>query len=637
MNDATTPDDSSTLGLGLSAPQRGSNYRVPARKYRPASFADLIGQEAMVRTISNAFETGRIPQAWILTGVRGVGKTTTARILARALNYELPDGSITGPSIQMPTLGLNCQAIMESRHVDVLEMDAASHNSVDDVRQINDAVRYAPVSARYKVYILDEVHMLSGAAFNALLKTLEEPPPHAKFVFATTEIRKVPVTVLSRCQRFDLRRVEAGTLVAHLEGIAAKETITAEPEALALIARAAEGSVRDALSLLDQAIAHAAGSVRAEDVRQMLGLADRSRVIDLFEALMKGDIAGALKELRDQYDSGADPAVVLNDLAEFTHFVTRVKIVPAVADDRSLAEAERTRGRAFAAALSMRVLARAWQMLFKGLPEVQSAAKPIAAAEMVLVRIAYAADLPTPDEVVRSLTSGDSAAAARPQAGGETTGPSARADAPREASREAPRDTSRGAPRAALAPAPQRQQPLVQEPVAQQADAAPDVAATTTLARFEDLIALAAERRDLQTKTALERDLRLVRFEPGRLEIALEPNASKALIGDLGRRISQWTGQRWMVVVSGEQGQPTVRSQIDARRAELERGVQADPLVKAVLARFPGAQIVAVREGLPDAPPPSIEGDVLPPEPPIDDDSSVFAEHLRPDDSNDDP
>ena len=626
---------------GSAAPGPQGAYRVLARKYRPSNFADLIGQDAMVRTISNAFEAARIPQAWILTGVRGVGKTTTARILARALNYELPDGSITGPSIQMPTLGLNCQAIMESRHVDVLEMDAASHNSVDDVRQINDAVRYAPVSARYKVYILDEVHMLSGAAFNALLKTLEEPPPHAKFVFATTEIRKVPVTVLSRCQRFDLRRVEAGTLVAHLEGIAAKETITAEPEALALIARAAEGSVRDALSLLDQAIAHAAGSVRAEDVRQMLGLADRSRVIDLFEALMKGDIAGALKELRDQYDSGADPAVVLNDLAEFTHFVTRVKIVPAVADDRSLAETERTRGRAFAAALSMRVLARAWQMLFKGLPEVQSAAKPIAAAEMVLVRIAYAADLPTPDEVVRSLTSGDSAAAARPQSGGETAGPTARADAPREisreASREAPRDTSRGAPRAALAPAPQRQQPLVQEPVAQQADAAPDVAATTTLARFEDLIALAAERRDLQTKTALERDLRLVRFEPGRLEIALEPNASKALIGDLGRRISQWTGQRWMVVVSGEQGQPTVRSQIDARRAELERGVQADPLVKAVLARFPGAQIVAVREGLPDAPPPSIEGDVLPPEPPIDDDSSVFAEHLRPDDSNDDP
>ena len=319
-------------------------------------FDDLIGQDAMVRTISNAFESGRIPQAWILTGVRGVGKTTTARILARALNYELPDGSVAAPTIHMPAMGVHCQAIIESRHPDVLEMDAASHNGVEDVRQINDAIRYAPMWARYKVYILDEVHMLSGAAFNALLKTLEEPPPHAKFIFATTEIRKVPVTVLSRCQRFDLRRVDAALLVKHLEDIAAKEQIEVEPAALALLARAAEGSVRDALSLLDQAIAHAAGPVRADDVRQMLGLADRVRIVDLFEALMKGDAAAALKELRAQYDIGADPAVVLADFAEFTHFVTRVKVVPAVADDVSLSEAERTRGRDFAAKLSMRVL-----------------------------------------------------------------------------------------------------------------------------------------------------------------------------------------------------------------------------------------------------------------------------------------
>jgi DNA polymerase III subunit gamma/tau len=314
MNDATTS----------SAP-----YRVLARKYRPSTFDDLIGQDAMVRTISNAFESGRIPQAWVLTGVRGVGKTTTARILARALNYELADGSVTGPTVKMPVLGVHCQAIMESRHLDVIEMDAASHNGVEDVRAINDAVRYAPVSARYKVYILDEVHMLSGAAFNALLKTLEEPPPHAKFVFATTEIRKVPITVLSRCQRFDLRRVDAALLVKHLQGIAAKESIAADTEALALIARAAEGSVRDALSLFDQGIAHAGasgagtstsspGPVRAEDVRGMLGLADRTRVIDLFEALMRADIARALAELRDQYDTGADPAMVLGDLAEFT-------------------------------------------------------------------------------------------------------------------------------------------------------------------------------------------------------------------------------------------------------------------------------------------------------------------------------
>ncbi len=393
------PAKSAEQAQDVAAPAEGTGYRVLARKYRPASFADLIGQDAMVRTISNAFETGRIPQAWILTGVRGVGKTTTARILARALNYQLPDGSVTAPTIDMPALGLHCQAIIESRHIDVLEMDAASHNSVEDVRQINDAIRYAPVSARYKVYILDEVHMLSPSAFNALLKTLEEPPPHAKFIFATTEIRKVPVTVLSRCQRFDLHRVDAALLVKHLEGIAGKEQIEVEPAALALIARAAEGSVRDSLSLLDQAIAHAAGAVRAEDVRQMLGLADRVRIVDLFEALMKGDVAAALKELREQYDIGADPAVVLSDLAEFTHFVTRVKIVPTVADDISLSEAERVRGRAFAAQLSMRVLSRVWQMLLKGMTEVQVSGRPLAAAEMVLVRIAYAADLPTPDEV----------------------------------------------------------------------------------------------------------------------------------------------------------------------------------------------------------------------------------------------
>ena len=335
MSDAQAKNNAADL-KDAAAPGAAA-YRVLARKYRPSTFDDLIGQDAMVRTVSNAFETGRIPQAWVLTGVRGVGKTTTARILARALNYELPDGSITGPTIKMPVLGLHCQAIMESRHLDVIEMDAASHNSVDDVRQINDAVRYAPVSARYKVYILDEVHMLSGVAFNALLKTLEEPPPHAKFTLATTEIRKVPITVLSRCQRFDLRRVDAALLVKHLQNIAAKEGLTVEPEALGLIARAAEGSVRDSPSLFDQAIAHAgrlsgagdtkmlAGPVRAEDVRQMLGLADRTRVIDLFEALMRADIARALQELRDQYDTGADPAMVLGDLAEFTHFVTRVK------------------------------------------------------------------------------------------------------------------------------------------------------------------------------------------------------------------------------------------------------------------------------------------------------------------------
>jgi DNA polymerase-3 subunit gamma/tau len=593
MNDATTST---------------ASYRVLARKYRPSTFDDLIGQDAMVRTISNAFESGRIPQAWILTGVRGVGKTTTARILARALNYELPDGSITGPTVKMPVLGVHCQAIMESRHLDVIEMDAASHNSVDDVRQINDAVRYAPVSARYKVYILDEVHMLSGAAFNALLKTLEEPPPHAKFIFATTEIRKVPITVLSRCQRFDLRRVDAALLVEHLQGIAKKEKIKADAEALALIARAAEGSVRDSLSLFDQAIAHAAGPVRAEDVRGMLGLADRTRVIDLFEALMRADVARALSELRDQYDTGADPAMVLGDLAEFTHFVTRLKIVPALADDVSLTEAERTRGRAFAAKLSMRVLARTWQMLLKGIAEVEAAGRPLAAAEMVLVRIAYAADLPTPDEVVRSLNDRTAGDTVRGNGGGAAApGPASAAPAPRSELRTRPEP--RGTPRAALASA----MPAVVSEPRGEASSVP----VRALGSFTELVALAGEMRDLAIKSALERDVRLVRFEDGKLEIALGASAAKSLVGELSKKLSDWTGRRWMVAVSGEAGESTLWEQAQNRKAELRNDVESDPLVQAVLKRFPGAEIVDIR---PPADAPAGNADELPLTPQGDDD-----------------
>jgi DNA polymerase III subunit gamma/tau len=603
----------------------GAGYRVLARKYRPATFDDLIGQEAMVRTLSNAFESGRIPQAWILTGVRGVGKTTTARILARGLNYELPDGSVKSPTIRMPVLGVHCAAIMQSRHVDVLEMDAASHNGVDDIRQINDAVRYAPVTARYKVYILDEVHMLSTQAFNALLKTLEEPPPHAKFVFATTEIREVPITVLSRCQRFDLRRVESDRLVQHLSGILAKESVEAEPEALALIARAAEGSVRDSLSLLDQAISHAAGSIRAEDVRQMLGLIDHSRIIELFDALMRGDIARAVGELRDQYDSGADPTVVLNELAAFTHFVTRVKIVPSVAEDRTLAEVERKRGREFAVGLSMPVLSRTWQMLLKGISEVKDAARPIAAAEMVLVRIAYAAHLPSPEEVIRAL--GDSSQRPAAPVRGDATasvGPAASVALPPSSyfSRQTGggREGAPVASRYAVAPSaalPSR------DPVSRGAPApaaASSPAAATARApmfsRFADLIAFVGAQRDVVLKSALERDVRLVRFEDGRLEIGLEPSASKALIGDLGQRLSALTGRRWMVIVSAEAGEATVRSQLDAHREDFRRGVQADPLVQSVLAKCPGAQSVAVRQ--PDVLPAAVDDDEPPSDMPID-------------------
>ncbi len=585
MTDAGAPDpkpDSADqggfdLGGGAAKP-----YRVLARKYRPSSFEDLIGQDAMVRTVSNAFETGRIPQAWILTGVRGVGKTTTARILARALNYELPDGSVKGPTIHMPQLGVHCQAIMESRHMDVLEMDAASHTGVDDVRQINDSVRYAPASARYKVYIIDEVHMLSTAAFNAFLKTLEEPPEHAKFVFATTEIRKVPVTVLSRCQRFDLRRVEADVLMKRLSNIAKKESVEIEPEALGIIARAAEGSVRDSLSLLDQAIAHASGSVRAEEVRQMLGLADRTRVIDLFESLVRGDIASAFTEFRAQYDVGADPIVVLSDLAEFVNFVTRVKIVPATADNVAFSETERLRARDFASKLSMRVLSRMWQMLLKGITEAQAATRPAAAAEMVLVRIAYVADLPTPDEAIRMIEQNGGASPAAISSAPSRSQPaptaSAIASAPARAS-AAPRS----APEASARP-----QMMAPAPEAQSAPA-------LKISSFPELVVLAGEKRDLMTKSALETDVRLVRFEDGRLEIALERSAPRTLVNDLSRKLEQWTSRRWTVVVSNEAGQATLREQSLVARNERERAAEADPRVKEVLARFPGAKLVEVR------------------------------------------
>jgi DNA polymerase-3 subunit gamma/tau len=593
------PDGAGQGGFALGRDEAAKPYRVLARKYRPSSFDDLIGQEAMVRTVSNAFETGRIPQAWILTGVRGVGKTTTARILARALNYEKPDGSVKGPTIHMPDLGVNCQAIMESRHMDVLEMDAASHTGVDDVRQINDSVRYAPASARYKVYIIDEVHMLSTAAFNAFLKTLEEPPEHAKFVFATTEIRKVPVTVLSRCQRFDLRRVEADVLMGHLSNIAKKEGVEVEPEALGIIARAAEGSVRDSLSLFDQAIAHAAGLVRADAVRQMLGLADRTRVIDLFEHLARGDIASAFGEFRSQYDVGADPVVVLSDLAEFVNFVTRVKYVPATADNVAFGETERVRAREFAAKLSMRVLSRMWQMLLKGIAEVQTATRPAAAAEMVLVRIAYVADLPTPDEAIRMLDqNGGGSQIASGGAAPSRAAPTAPVSSMSASPMRTPASPRSGAEASAR---PQMAAPLAQT------ESAPVLRITT----FPQLVALAGEKRDILTKTALESDMRLVRFEDGRLEVALERNAARGLVNDLSRKLEQWTGRRWTVIVSNEAGQPTLRSQNEQARNEHARAAEADPRVQEVLARFPGAKVVEVRRLAAEPPESNINGEEL--------------------------
>ena len=594
------------LDLGLAPPAAPASaappaaYRVLARKYRPSSFEDLIGQEAMVRTLSNAFELNRIHQAYLLTGVRGVGKTTTARILARAFNYELParDGApaVTRPTIEMPELGAHCQAIIESRHIDVIEMDAASHTGVDDVREIIENARFRPVMARTKVYIIDEVHMLSKNAFNALLKTLEEPPEHVKFLFATTEIEKVPITVRSRCQRFDLRRIEPDVLINHLAGICEKESVAIERDALALIARAAEGSVRDALSILDQAIAHGSGggAITAGDLRDMLGVADRSRIIDLFEGVMKGDAATALGILKEQYDMGADPAHVLTGLAEFVHFVTRLKLAPSDRPDGSVSPEEAARGAAFAASLSIQVLTRAWQLLTKGLQDMRDAPRPLAAADMVLVRLAYAADLPTPDEVLRKLKEA-------PQGGAD--GGSARQTVSSGGGGASAMAVARPMSVAASAPAPQ------QRPTAQ-AQQNPQPQARVEFARFEDLVTFAQANRDIQLKIALERDVRLVRFERGSIEFSLTPGASPQLAQTLMRRLQEWTGIRWMVAVSREEGGPTLKEQADARAEEKMTGLRAQPLVRKALEMFPGAQIVAIRG--PEAEPAPVTAAIAP-------------------------
>jgi DNA polymerase-3 subunit gamma/tau len=547
------------------------DYRVLARAYRPGTFGELIGQDAMVRTLKNAIESGRLAHAFILTGVRGIGKTTTARLIAKALNCD------AGPTVEPCGHCPACIAIAESRHVDVLEMDAASRTGVDDIREIIDGVRYGPVEARYKVYIIDEVHMLSRNAFNALLKTLEEPPEHVKFIFATTEIRKVPVTVLSRCQRFDLRRIETSVLVDHFAAIARREEAEIAPEALRLIARAADGSVRDGLSLLDQAIAHGAGAVSEGQVRDMLGLADRTAVFDLFDALMKGDIAGALDNGRGQYNAGADPVVILQDLLELTHWITRLKAAPDAGEDVTVPEAERARGAAMAQKLSMPVLTRAWQMLLKGLEEVRLAPAPLAALEMVMVRLAYAADLPDPATLLGQLEKPGGPAA--PGAPGAPNAPTATPN-------KAPPPPPSAGPVSAAAPAP-REAPAPQGP----GDGPQS---------YHALVELAGHKGEILLQTYLTENVHLVRFAPGRLEIRLGPHAPLDLPHTLGDKLRDWTGARWVVALSQEDGEPTLGEQRRAHEAEARSSAMDEPLVRAVLERFPGAKISAVHEHAPD-------------------------------------
>ena len=547
--------------------QSGANatgYRVLARKYRPRTFPDLIGQDAMVRTLSNAFSSGRIAQGFMLTGVRGVGKTTTARLIARALNYG------DKPAIDMPSYGPHCEAILESRHMDVIEMDAASNTGVDNMREIIDSVRYAPVQARYKVYIIDEVHMLSKSAFNALLKTLEEPPPHVKFIFATTEINKVPVTILSRCQRFDLKRLDAALLASHYAGIAEKEGVAAEADALAMIARAAEGSVRDGLSLLDQAIAYGEGRVKAPDVATMLGLMDRSRIIDLFQAVMSGDARAAIEEIEQQYREGGDPPTILSDLADYVHWVTRLKVVKEGAlADTSRTEAEKTRGAAHAKDCGMAHLTRAWSMLLKGIREAELHAEPLMAAEMVLIRLAHAADLPGGEELAKLVKQAPPSDRVVPISA-------------RELLRGGGADASSEAQAAlAVKPSPSPQ-PVQTE--------------TRAFSSLQDLLQLAQEKRDIKLKSDLESLVRPIRVAPGQLEIALEPGAHPGLPGEIARKLEAFTGMRWMVMVAKDGGEKPVSRQRQESRNSLFIMAREHPEVQAVLKRFPGAEIIDVKE-----------------------------------------
>lgn len=549
-------------------------YRVLARKYRPETFADLVGQDAMVRTLKNAFEADRIAQAFIMTGIRGTGKTTTARIIAKGMNCIGTDGT-SGPTTEPCGTCEHCTAIMEGRHVDVIEMDAASNTGVANIREIIDSVHYRAASARYKVYIIDEVHMLSTGAFNALLKTLEEPPEHVKFIFATTEIRKVPVTVLSRCQRFDLRRIEPEVMIAMLRKIANGESAEIADDALALITRAAEGSARDATSLLDQAISHGAGETTALQVRAMLGLADRARVLDLLDMILRGDAAGALTEIGAQYAEGADPMAVLRDLAEITHWISVVKITPDAAEDPTISPEERDRGRVMAEALPIRVLTRLWQMLLKALEEVASAPNAMMAAEMAIIRLTHVADLPSPDELVRSLQNTPAPAGGSPLPTGGSPANGGGAQAVQQAQTRMSANPNASGQTTALARDP--------------------ASALAHYPTFEHVLELIRHNRDVKLLVEVETSVQLAAYQPGRIEFVPTDLAPRDLAHRLGAKLQLWTGNRWAVTVVNSGGAPTIASLRDAKDNAMREDAIAHPMMQAVLAQFPQAKITSIR------------------------------------------
>jgi DNA polymerase-3 subunit gamma/tau len=550
----------------VAAAEKPAPYRVLARKYRPQNFDDLIGQEALVRTLRNAFARGRVHHAFLLTGVRGVGKTTTARIIARALNCIGVDGK-GGPTADPCGTCPECLAILADRHPDVIEMDAASNRGIDDVRELREALRFRPAQGRQKVFILDEVHMLTEQAFNALLKSLEEPPPAITFILATTELRKVPITIRSRCQTFALKRVPEDRLRAHFSRVAGLEGFTAEEDALAMLSRAADGSVRDGLSLLDQAIALAGEGARvgADSVRDMLGLADRTLVFDILEAVMGADLPAALARFTEAHERGADPQSVLTDMLEQVHILTRFAAIPALRDDPGLPENERTRGTALAARLSVPVLTRAWQMLLKGIEEVREAPDRRAAAEMILIRLAHVAEMPTPGDILKRLEAGGSVTA-----GGAPAPPGGGGGLRAVAGGGA---VMAAAPLAAPLPQP---------------------------STWREVVALASGGEPLLHAHLLH-DVHPVRVARPHIEIRVRPQAPRDLAAQLGALLEARTGSRWTIALSNAPGEPTIAEQSASAEQDRRAAAAQHPMVQAILAVFPGATLDAVRDASLDA------------------------------------
>ncbi len=566
-------------------------YRVLARKYRPQNFDNLVGQDVLVRTLTNAFSSGRIAHAYMLTGIRGIGKTTTARIIARGLNCLGADGN-GGATTSPCGVCSNCKMILDDRHVDVMEMDAASRTGVDDIREIIDTVHYAPTSARYKIYIIDEVHMLTKNAFNALLKTLEEPPAHVKFIFATTELRKIPVTIVSRCQRFDLRRLDVAELQTHLSTICGHESVAASDESLMLIATAAQGSVRDALSLLDQAIALCADgasdvSISADTVRSMLGMAEHSQTLDVLEAMFKGEIVTAMDIVRNHYSNGSDPLLVMQEMLELLHYLTRIKLAPKLAADTRYSDIEQQRALNLAGGLDMTALTRFWQMALKGLGEIKHAPHPHAALEMVIIRLAHASTLPSPAEMIRTLDKMELSTATAARIGAASVSSldvAGHSHAPSAASSAyAPSSSHRG--NLALA---------VKHEIEPQALALAPLVELPNPENFAHIIALFEAKREAILYSHLYRDMQMVRCESGVLELHPINHVPADFAARVGRCLGEWTGKIWKVSFSDEAGEPTVFDQSQKAKQQLRAYIESHPTIVAVKETFSGAEIIDI-------------------------------------------